>query len=268
MGECMTHEEAMRPYAMLRSIDFKALLPKVAAPTLVMQVRGADYPGIEVARELTANIPDAHLALIDGASMAPFQNDVEATVRAIEEFTSSGEIEATFPEGMAVIFFADIVESTALTEKLGDAAFREKARELDEALRKIIRETDGTPVEGKLLGDGVLSVFSSAKNAIDAALRFGKAGEAVDLGLHLGIHAGDVIREEGNVCGGAVNIAARISGESEAGEVLVSPTVRELARTSAVVSFDDRGEHALKGIEGPYRLFAVRVPDNESTADN
>ncbi len=89
-------------------------------------------------------------------------------------------------------------------------------------------------------------------------MRFGKAGESVDLGLHLGIHAGDVIREEGNVFGGAVNIAARISGESEAGEVLVSDTVRGLARTSAGVSFEDRGERQLKGVGDPVRVWRVQ----------
>jgi adenylate cyclase len=67
-----------------------------------------------------------------------------------------------------------------------------------------------------------------------------------------------VIREENNVYGGAVNIAARVASEAAAGETLVSATVRELARTSASVSFDDRGEHELKGVAEPVRLFAVR----------
>ena len=57
---------------------------------------------------------------------------------------------------------------------------------------------------------------------------------------------------------GAVNIAARISALSAPGEVLVSDTVRGLARTSANVAFDDRGEHTLKGVADPQRLFAVR----------
>jgi class 3 adenylate cyclase len=78
------------------------------------------------------------------------------------------------------------------------------------------------------------------------------------LQLHLGIHAGDVIREGNNVYGGAVNIAARIAAASEPGEVLVSDTVRSLGRTSADVTFDDRGEHELKGVGEPQRLFAVR----------
>lgn len=85
------------------------------------------------------------------------------------------------------------------------------------------------------------------------------------LALHLGLHAGDVIRESdpdgrSNVFGGAVNIAARISGLSAPGEVLVSDTVRSLARTSAGVTFEGRGEQSLKGVGEPMRVFAVK-PD-------
>lgn len=108
------------------------------------------------------------------------------------------------------------------------------------------------------MGDGVLAVFTSARQAIECALRCNGAGDSVGLQLHLGIHAGDVIREGNNVYGGAVNIAARIAGASEPGEVLVSDTVRGLARTSADVSFEGRGDRELTGIEEAQRLFAVR----------
>ena len=155
----------------------------------------------------------------------------------------------------------DIADSTALTERMGDAAFRAKARELDEALRAAIRERGGTPVEGKLLGDGVLAVFTSAREAIEAALACGHAGRDAGLPLHLGIHAGDVIREDNNVYGGAVNIASRIAGLSAAGEVLVSETVRSLARTSAGLTFEDRGEQSLKGVGEAVRVWAVREGD-------
>ena len=193
--------------------------------------------------------------------MGVMAGDWQVTAQTIDEFLSEGD-DATatseLPEGMAVILFADIVESTALTEQLGDAAFRAKARELDTSLRAIVSECAGTPVEGKLVGDGVLAVFTSARQAIDCALRCNGAGESVGLQLHVGIHAGDVIREGNNVYGGAVNIAARIATASKPGEVLVSDTVRSLARTSAGVGFEDRGEHELKGIEEPQRWFAVR----------
>ncbi len=186
---------------------------------------------------------------------------MDAVLTAIDEFLGEGEeaeTAAELPEGMAVLLFADIAESTALTEQLGDAAFRAKARELDTSLRAVIRECAGTPVEGKVLGDGVLAAFTSARQAIECALRCNGAGESVGLKLHLGIHAGDVIREGNNVYGGAVNIAARIAGASAPGEVLVSDTVRGLARTSAGVAYDDRGEQSLKGVGEPQRLFAVQ----------
>jgi adenylate cyclase len=80
---------------------------------------------------------------------------------------------------------------------------------------------------------------------------------ASELGLHIGLHAGDIIREEGNVFGGAVNIASRICGLSAPGEILVSDVVRGMARTSADVVFEDRREHSLKGIAEPLRVFAV-----------
>jgi len=88
-------------------------------------------------------------------------------------------------------------------------------------------------------------------------------GDDAGLPLHLGIHAGAVTREKDpdgrdNVYGGAVNIAARISGLSEPGEVLVSETVRSLARTSAGVRFEDRGEQSLKGVGEAVRVWVVR----------
>jgi class 3 adenylate cyclase len=201
-------------------------------------------------RVLASRIPEARLVTVDDVAV-----EIDAFLREGE--VSDGSESVDVPSGTAVIFFADIVDSTSLTERLGDAAFRAKARDLDAALRSTIRERGGTPIEGKLLGDGVLGVFTSAHQAIEAALACGIAGGGAGLPLHLGLHAGDVIREEGNVYGGAVNIAARISGLSAAGEVLVSETVRSLARTSAGVRFEDRGEQALKGVGEAVRVWAV-----------
>jgi len=194
-----------------------------------------------------------------------YLDDAEVVATIIDDFLSEGESQPmTAPaiaSGTAVILFADIVDSTALTERMGDAAFRERARALDASLRSIISEAGGTTIDAKTLGDGVLATFPAASQAIDAALRCGAAGDAQGLPLHLGLHAGDVIREANNVFGGAVNIASRISALSAPGEVLVSRTVADLARTSAGVTFEDRGEHALKGVAEAVRLYAVRAGD-------
>ena len=259
--ETVTQQTMQAFIQAMRDVDVTELLPQIRSPTLVLQRRQTPYPDVDVARRLASRIPDARLAVLEGESAAPYLGDMEAVASAIDEFLGEGEEPAAtpeLPEGMAVILFADIAESTALTEQLGDTAFRAKARELDASLRAVIRECSGTPVEGKVLGDGVLAVFTSARQAIECALRCDAASQPLGLQLHLGIHAGDVIREGNNVYGGAVNIAARIAGASAPGEVLVSETVRGLARTSAGVRFEDRGEHALKGVADPQRLFAVR----------
>ena len=204
-------------------------------------------------------------------SRARFVGTNEA-VRAIDEFLREGD-EPTgtatrdLASGTAIILFADIADSTAHTERMGDAAFRAKARDLDVSLRSIISEAGGATIDAKTLGDGVLATFPAASQGIDAALRCAAAGEALRLQLHVGLHAGDVIREEGNVFGGAVNIAARICALSSPGEVLVSRTVADLARTSAGVVFDDRGEHALKGVADPQRVYAVRWRADGSAGD-
>ena len=92
----------------------------------------------------------------------------------------------------------------------------EAGRELP-VLRSLINDSGGTPVEGKVLGDGVLAVFTSARQAIDCALHCDAAGEPLGLQLHLGIHAGDVIREGNNVYGGAGQYRGTHSGCLRAG---------------------------------------------------
>jgi class 3 adenylate cyclase len=259
--ESMAQQAARAAMSQWDDLDVSDVLPQVRSPTLILHARQMPLPPLDAARHLASRIPNARLAVVEGRTLGLTVDTLEPVLSAIDEFLSEGE-EAPpapeLPEGMAVLLFADIAESTALTEQLGDAAFRAKARELDTSLRAVIRECAGTPVEGKVLGDGVLAVFTSARQAIDCALRCEATGEPLGLRLHVGIHAGDVIREGNNVYGGAVNIAARIAAASEPGEVLVSDTVRSLGRTSADVTFDDRGEHTLKGVGEPQRLFAVR----------
>jgi len=268
MRRSVTPETFIRYETESREWDISELAPRIRARTLVVHPRDNPYYPAEGPRLLAAAIPGARLALTEGATvLVPSPQALATITEFLSDLTGFNPRPASptphpepveGPSGTAIILFTDIVDSTALTERLGDAAFRDKARELDGALRSLIRDHSGTPIEGKLLGDGVLAVFTSARQAIEAALACGKAGSEASLPLHLGLHAGDVIHEENNVYGGAVNIASRIAGLSAAGEVLVSETVRSLARTSAGVQFDDRGEQVLKGVGEAVRVWAVR----------
>ncbi len=254
----VNREDVQRRLREMVNYDGMSLLPHLSIRTLVISNPLTDW-GRQHARDVAAAIPEAELVEVENAGVrGAFMNASQS--RAINEFLGLAPVppeETTLPSGTAIILFLDIAGSTALTTQLGDAAYRERERALDTSLRSAITDAGGTPVEGKVLGDGVMAVFTSARQAIDAAQRCRDLGNEAGLPLHLGIHAGDVVREGNNVHGGAVQLASRVQSAAAPGEILVSATVRDLARTSAGVAFEDRGEHELKGIAEPQRLFAV-----------
>jgi class 3 adenylate cyclase len=250
----VTPDVARHSFGALSRVDVTDLLSTIQAPTLILFNDGLKYVTQEMSMDLASRIPNARLVNLSG-TMDRVSVGPALMLDFFEEQAVTSSPDAS--SGTAIILFADIVDSTALTERLGDAAFREKARALDDAMRAGIRANGGTAIDGKTLGDGVLAVFTSAKQAITCAQACHEAARANGLALHAGIHAGDVIHESDNVYGGAVNIAARVAAASAPGETLVSATVRDLARTSAGVAFEDRGEQALKGIEEPVRVYAI-----------
>jgi class 3 adenylate cyclase len=236
------------------------LLRLVAVPTLVLHHVRSRLVRADVVQRVAAHIAGSRMRVLDGEG--PFFDGGDAardTAEAVERFLYADEPPTpVLPSGMTAILFTDIVASTELTERMGDARFREASRSLDIELRGVIRDAGGAAIDGKLLGDGVLATFPSAAQAIEAARRSHALSGASELALHIGVHAGDVIREDNNVYGGAVNIAARLCGLSAPGEILVSDVVRGMARSSAGVEFDDRGEQDMKGIGDPVHVYAVR----------
>jgi class 3 adenylate cyclase len=274
LHDAIRPEDLQKVMDAVERFDVADILERVRTATFVAAGPGGGLIPTEHSRAVAAGIPGAQFATTaSGQQLA-------AVGRFLGLISDAPPASDSQPPGTAIILFADIADSTALTELLGDAAFRDKARELDEALRRAITSNGGTAIDGKLLGDGVLATFGAARDAIACAKEMHRLassqssppragarprakrrkglGEGSALLLHVGIHAGDVIREDNNIYGGAVNIASRVASEAAAGETLVSATVRDLARTSAGVTFEDRGERELKGVGEPVRVFAVR----------
>ena len=108
----------------------------------------------------------------------------------------------------------------------------------------------------KQTGDGVLALLDGPAQAIRCAARLRDAIGAIGLPTRTGIHTGEVERRGDDVSGFAVHLAARVSACAEAGEILVSRTVRDLVAGSGI-AFADAGVHDLKGIEEPWQLFLV-----------
>jgi class 3 adenylate cyclase len=235
--------------AFLKEYDVRPLLPDVRCRALVVFIEGTKLSTVDDARHLAAELPRAGFQSVGDVS-------------AVDQISPPAPSQEQGPRARsrgstATILFLDVVDSTPLAARLGDAAFRAQSRQLDSALREAILAAGGKPVEGKVLGDGVMAVFSSAASGIQAALACREAAAASGLQLHLGLHAGDVIDEGDNVYGWAVNLASRVCGAAAPDEILVSETVRALARGSVDLRFEDRGPHELKGVDEAQRLFAV-----------
>jgi class 3 adenylate cyclase len=155
---------------------------------------------------------------------------------------------------LATILFTDIVGSTELVARLGDASWRDLLRRHHAIVRRELRRHCGRELD--TAGDGFFASFERPARAVQAASSIRDALAAVDIQIRAGLHTGECDVSDGKITGIAVSIGARISSLAAPGEVLVSSTVKDLV-TGSGLRFDDRGDHQLKGIPDPWRLFAV-----------
>lgn len=105
-------------------------------------------------------------------------------------------------------------------------------------------------------GDGVFASFDGPARGIRCADAILTAVRRLGVDVRIGLHTGECEVIGSKVGGIAVHIGARIAGLASANEVLVSSTVKDLVAGSGL-RFDDRGVHALKGVPGEWRLYAV-----------
>lgn len=164
-------------------------------------------------------------------------------------------------EGTTTLLFTDVEGSTHLGTRSGDAAARLVLQRLDEIVRAQVAAHDG--VEVKSLGDGLMVAFHSARKAVECAAAIQRDLEQARSGddlprVRIGLNAGEVIHEEGDLFGSAVSAAARICDSAAGDEVLASEVVKVLAGTVPGVAWEDRGDTALKGFADPAHLYAAR----------
>ena len=117
----------------------------------------------------------------------------------------------------------------------------------------------------KIMGDGFLAEFASAVQAVSCAVAIQTETEAAVSGfdddqkmrLRIGIHVGDVMVEGEDLMGDGINIAARLEGIAAAGGISISRAVHDQVRDRIKITFEDKGEVALKNIARPVQVFAV-----------
>jgi class 3 adenylate cyclase len=239
-----------------RHTDIRAVLPAIHVPTLVLQ--NADGSYLSDPRNgamLKAAIPNATLVEYPGGEQLWWYGPAETIVREVHRFTATlGDVDPSLDRVLATVLFTDIVDSTARAAVMGDRDWRTVRERHDEIVRLQLARYRGTEV--KTMGDGFLATFDGPARAVRCAQAICSGVRELDIEIRAGLHTGEVELDGPDVSGIAVAIGARVGSLAGPSEVLVSQTIKDLT-AGAGIAFADRGEHDLKGVPGPWRLYAA-----------
>ena len=237
----------------ISELDVRNVLPLVAAPTLVVHNRDDWFIRAGHGRYLAEHIAGAHLLERDSADHWPI-GDADL-LGAIEEFVVGSRSEDTDVDRfLATVLFVDVAGSTERVSEIGDRSWDALLGRFETIVGRVLSDHRGELVN--TAGDGVLATFDGPARGIRCAWSLRDSLKQTGLEVRSGIHTGELTRRNGGVAGIAVHIGARVSALAEPGEVLVTRTVRDLVAGSGIV-FEDRGEHALKGVADRWALYAA-----------
>jgi class 3 adenylate cyclase len=246
----------MAIHRMNREIDARHVLPVIRVPTLVMHRVGDGAIDVEMGRYLAANIPGARYLELPGNDHVPlYERDItDRIVDEVEEFLTGSRSPPELDRVLATVMFTDIVDSTQRASELGDRQWRALLDRHDDTVRQQLARFRGQEV--KNLGDGFMATFDGPARAVRCAASICESIRPLGIAVRSGLHTGEVELKRDDVAGIAVHIAARVAAEAEAGETVVSSTVRDLVAGSGL-RFQDRGIHELKGLPDALHLYSV-----------
>jgi class 3 adenylate cyclase len=241
---------------LLREIDVRPVLPAITVPTLVVHATRDPMIPVAMGRYMAERIPGARMFEVPSRDHVFFDEDELGTVLdAVEEFVTGQK--PALPDAdriLSTILFTDIVDSTARAGELGDRRWRDVLDRHDEVCREHVARYRGREV--KQTGDGFLAAFDGPARAVQCGLAVREAIRTLGVEVRAGVHTGECEQRGDDLGGIAVHIGARVAGIAAPSEVLVTRTVKDLVAGSGL-TFDDRGEHTLKGVPEPWQLYAA-----------
>lgn len=244
---------AMTAFRTAMELDVRDVLAAVRVPSLVMPRPALPGPGHYTASRIQGS-EVVELPEFRGVYTWVDDDAHRATMAATQSFVSRLRARGSSERVLATILFTDIVGSTEVAARLGDAGWRDLLARHHAIVRRELAKFQGRELD--TAGDGFFAVFDGPARAVQAAAALRDPLREIGLEVRAGLHTGECEVSDGKIVGIAVSIGARISSLAGSGEVLVSRTVRDLVAGSGL-RFEDRGEHLLKGIPDEWHLFAL-----------
>ena len=166
---------------------------------------------------------------------------------------------------LAAVLAADVVGYTRLMGADEAGTLRRLTDLRQTVLEPLVTEHHGRIV--KLMGDGLLVEFASAVDSVACAVAWqdkvahheAECDAGKVLQFRIGINLGDVIAEDGDIHGDGVNIASRLEALAQPGSIYLSDDVYRHTRGKLEAQFEDTGEHKLKNVTDPVRVYRVLV---------
>ena len=235
-------------------IDVRQVLPAIRVPTLIVHNTGDRTTPVEFGRYMAERIPGAKYVELPGIDHLPYVGNADTILDEIEEFLTGVRRGPEPDRVLATVMFTDIVDATRRATELGDRRWRDLLDAHHTLVREQLAKFRGREID--TAGDGFLAAFDGPARAVRAADAVAAGVRTLGLEIRAGLHTGECEVMGAKLGGIAVHIGARIAALAQAGEVLVSNTVKDLVAGSGL-RFEDRGTHALKGVPGEWHLFAV-----------
>jgi class 3 adenylate cyclase len=232
--------------------DIRQVLPSVNVPALLLD-QHATQTDVEETQYVASLMPQAELKVLPQGVMSSPQV-ISAVVDEVRRFVG---VEPPMPEldtVLATVLFTDIVASTEKQAALGSHAWKELIQRHHAIVRDALQRWHG--VEADTVGDGFYATFDGPARAIRCALDIVARIRELGIEIRAGVHTGECEIVEGKCTGIAVSIGARVASTASPSEVRVSQAVKDLVAGSGL-TFDDAGEHELKGVPDRWRLYRV-----------
>jgi class 3 adenylate cyclase len=244
-----TPDVAVEMVRIMRETDVRGAMSAITAPVLLL-ARERDRETLEY---LASLLRQPQIRLFPGEDVLKI-HEQPAVLDAIREFVGIEQPPPELDTILSTVLFTDVVGSTEIQAGMGDHRWKGVLEEHHAIVRDALGRWRG--LESATAGDGFYPTFDGPARAIRCAMEIGQRVRNLGIEIRAGVHTGECELMDGQISGMTVSIGARVAAHAGASEVLVSQTVKDLVAGSGL-TFTDAGEHELKGVPGPWRLYRV-----------